>query len=296
LRKAKKVAGADCQNTREMLDLYLDNELLVETSHSVLHHLSSCPDCAAEAERRIELRGLLKAAFTQDEKDERAGENVLRRRIETALDKEQQRGITSKIAWAALAASLILTIGLVYSRITGNRTPVNSPPVNIATSSSPPPQVLVAAVDRDAVANHQACALTYPSNWTYDEQRVARELTPRFAPLVHTIGRKHASYELIEGHNCSYERRQYVHLIFRGNGHTVSVFIEPDEPGDGAKPSRPREIDQTSYTAYQVASVDTGLHHIFVVSDLPTVENLALANQLVPATLGFVRKLELGAG
>jgi anti-sigma factor RsiW len=289
------VAGSDCQNTREMLDLYLDNELLVETSHAVLQHLSSCADCAAETERRIQLGSLLKSAFTLDEKDERAGENVLRRRIEAALDKEPQRGITSKIAWAALAASLILTIGVVYSRITRNRNPVNSPPINIATSS-PPAQVQVAAIDRDAVANHQACALTYPADWAYDEQRVARELTPRFAPLIHAIGRKHAAYELVEGHICSYQQRQYTHLIFRGNGHTVSVFIEPDEPGDSAKSSRPREIDQTSYTAYQVASVDTGLHRIFVVSDLPSAENLALANQLVPSTLGFVRKLELGAG
>jgi hypothetical protein len=45
-----------------------------------------------------------------------------------------------------------------------------------------------------------------------------------------------------------------------------------------------------------VACVDTGIHRIFVVSDLPSETNLALANQLVPATLGFVHKLERGAG
>jgi len=45
-----------------------------------------------------------------------------------------------------------------------------------------------------------------------------------------------------------------------------------------------------------VASVDTGIHRIFVVLDLLSAANLVLANQLVTATLGFVHKLERGAG
>src|SRR4030095_16292168 len=81
---------------------------------------------------------------------------------------------------------------------------------------------------------------------------------------------------------CSYQR-QYAHLIFRGNGHTVSVFIELNDQRRNSNTSQPREIHQASYTAYQVASVDTRRHHISVVSDLPSAENLALANQLVPA-------------
>jgi hypothetical protein len=153
------------------------------------------------------------------------------------------------------------------------------------------PQVLIAAVDRDAVENHQACALTYPPSWTYDRQRIVRELTPMFAPLVEVVGRNHGSYELIEGHICSYQQRRYAHLIFRGDGHTISVFIENDDPGSNES-SRPAEINQTGYKTYEVASVDTGVHRIFLVSDLPSGENLSLANQLVPATLGFVRKLE----
>ena len=100
---------------------------------------------------------------------------------------------------------------------------------------------MIASVDRDAVENHQVCALSYPRDWTFNEQRVAHALTPRFAPLI-------------------------------------------------------QAVDQTSYKAYQVASVDTGIHRIYVVSDLPSTENRALANQLFPPALGFVKKLELNAG
>jgi len=280
---------------REMLDLYLDNELLVETNRSVLDHLGFCRDCAAESERRIELRRRLKEALTLEDDDEPESENVSRRRVQMALDREEGPRISARIRWAALAASLILALvlSLAYWRFGNISKQTNSAELNTPSS---PHSVLIAAVDRDAVENHKVCALSYPPNWTFDQQRVERELTPRFAPLIRAIDGNPASNELIEGHICSYQQRKYAHLIFRSHGHTVSVFIEQDDPPGNPKSSRPLEIAQTSYTAYQVASVDTGVHRIFVVSDLPSVENLAVANQLFPLTLPFIQKLELRAG
>ena len=289
------MAGSDCKTKREILDLYLDNELLVETSHSLLQHLACCPDCAGELERRTELRRLLKAASALDDADERDSENLLRKRIEIALQKEQRRRMTAHVRWAVLAASLMVVLGLGYwrySRYTGVPKPVSSPPINMPTQN---PDVLVASMDRDAVANHQECALSYPPNWTYDRQRVVRELTPRFAAIIDIVGRDHHPYELIEGHICSYQQRQYAHLIFRGNGHTVSVFIEHHEPSGKPGLSAPAEIAHTRYTEYEVSSVDTMSDRIYLVSDLPSVENDALAKQLFPPTLKFVQKMKRGA-
>jgi anti-sigma factor RsiW len=278
-----------------MLDPYLDNELLVETNQSMVDHLGFCRDCAAESERRVELRRLLKTALTLGDDDERESESLSRRRVQMALDRESVPRISTRIRWAALAASLILALalGLTYWRLGNTSKPANSSAVNTPSSE---PTVLIAAVDRDAVENHQVCALSYPPKWAFDEQRVARDLTPRFAPLLQAVDRHPASYELIEGHICSYQQRKYAHLIFRNHDHTVSVFIEPDDPRGNPKSSFPLEIAQTSYKAYEVASVDTGIHRIFVVSDLPSVENRALANQLFPSTLRFIEKLELHEG
>jgi hypothetical protein len=147
-------------------------------------------------------------------------------------------------------------------------------------------------MDRDAAGNHVACALTYPPDWTYDRQRIVRTLTPRFASLIDSVGRNHSSYELIEGHICSFQQRHYAHLIFRGNGHTVSVFIEEHEPVGKADSSRAAEIGESHYSLYEVASVDTGIHRIYLVSDLPSGENAALAKQLFAGTLTFVQKME----
>jgi len=289
------VGESDCQNIRETLDLYLDSELLVETNQSVLDHLGSCRRCAAESERRTELRCRLKEALTLEDDDEHERDNLSRRRVQMALDRERGPRRSARIAWTVLAASLILAfaLGLAYWGIGNISKQANSSEVNTPSSRS---AILIAAVDRDAVENHKVCALSYPPDWTFDQQRVERELTPRFAPLIRAIDGKPRSYELIEGHICSYQQRKYAHLIFRRHGHTLSVFIEQDDPRGKPKSSRPLEIAQTSYTAYQVASVDTGSHRIFVVSDLPSVENLALANQLFPLTLGFIHKLELRAG
>ena len=287
------MGNSDCQNIREKLDLYLDNELLIETNQSVLDHLGFCQDCAAELESRIELRRLLKAALKVSEDDESDRDASSRKRTQMALARERGRKITARLRWAALAASVLLALGLVYWRIGSTPKPTNSSFVNTAASRTP---ALVADANRDAVENHQVCALGYPPDWTFNRQRTEAKLTARFAPLIDVIGRHHSSYQLIEGHICSYEQKKYAHLIFRGNGHTVSVFIENDEPGSKPKSSRPAEIDQAGYETYQVASVDTGIHRIFVVSDLPSGENLDLANQLLLPTLSFIQKLEVNAG
>jgi len=195
------VGESDCQNIRETLDLYLDSELLVETNQSVLDHLGSCRRCAAESERRTELRCRLKEALTLEDDDEHERDNLSRRRVQMALDRERGPRRSARIAWTVLAASLILAfaLGLAYWGIGNISKQANSSEVNTPSSRS---AILIAAVDRDAVENHKVCALSYPPDWTFDQQRVERELTPRFAPLIRAIDGKPRSYELIEGHIC----------------------------------------------------------------------------------------------
>ena len=279
----------ECEEILEMLDLYIDNELLVETNNTVVQHLSHCADCSAEYERRTELRRLLKAAIAIDDDRNLEDEITARRRVELALDRGRRPWNARRIVWGVLAASLIivLALGLYW------RTRKASAPEVARNAEATPSAIPVADADRDAVLNHEACALTYPPDWTYDAQRVSRELTTPFAGLVDAVGRDHGSYKLIEGHTCSYQDRRYAHLIFRGNGHTVSVFIERDLPSQ-TQSALASQIEAESYAAYQVASVDTGVHRIFVVSDLSSADNLRLANEVIKPTLGFVRKLEVG--
>jgi anti-sigma factor (TIGR02949 family) len=56
----------DCFRIRAFLDSYLNDELLVETTHEVLRHLENCTDCGEELGRRRQLKSLLKKAVMRE--------------------------------------------------------------------------------------------------------------------------------------------------------------------------------------------------------------------------------------
>jgi hypothetical protein len=56
-----------CREVRGYLGHYLCNELLVETTIKVLHHLERCSNCAALFEECVKARTRLKAAIDRDE-------------------------------------------------------------------------------------------------------------------------------------------------------------------------------------------------------------------------------------
>jgi hypothetical protein len=45
-----------CRDARELLDSFLAQELLVETNHELLRHVSGCPDCKSDLDTRARLR------------------------------------------------------------------------------------------------------------------------------------------------------------------------------------------------------------------------------------------------
>ena len=53
----------ECRDVRELADSFLSEQLLVETTHDILRHLSQCPSCRAEIESRRRLRTALRGAF-----------------------------------------------------------------------------------------------------------------------------------------------------------------------------------------------------------------------------------------
>src|SRR5262245_29118665 len=56
-----------CERYRRYLDAYLDNDLIVETSHDVLQHLSASSDCASVLENRARMKQLVEEAVTKEE-------------------------------------------------------------------------------------------------------------------------------------------------------------------------------------------------------------------------------------
>jgi hypothetical protein len=52
-----------CREVRELLDAFLGDQLLVETTNDLVRHLEGCPACRTELEGRRALRARLQSAF-----------------------------------------------------------------------------------------------------------------------------------------------------------------------------------------------------------------------------------------
>lgn len=259
----------DCQRVRELMDSYLAEELLVETNHEVLRHLDTCQECAAELQRRQRLRTLLLQVLEIQVDDRRAAA-----RISQALDREQRSWKrVAPLATAAATLIAVVTVAFWFSR-----------PVDVA------------AYD-DSADDHIVCALSYPVNHTYDADHAAQNLAPPFTSIVDAVGVSHGVYEAIDAHMCPFKGRNYAHIVFRGGGQTISLFVERAERGRLPEaPAMPLtgdtfEVHGTTRRGYRIAAVATRDYQLFLVSERPT-EPPEVELDILRSAVRFLRGLE----
>jgi anti-sigma factor RsiW len=261
----------ECHHIRDVLDSYLSGELLIETNHLVLHHLETCSSCRTEAARRQRTRALLAQSL-----DAPADVEPLRRRITDALDRQQRRGSRAARYWATAA---VVAAGLVMSFWFSRR--------------------VDAAAYSDSVTEHVQCGLTVPASATYNPRRIAARLQPPFTPMAEAVVRTSGKYELVDAHTCPLNGRQYAHLVYRGDGHVLSVFAEPALRGVlPAAPSRTLlegtsiDVYASLLDGYRVTATSTHDHHIFVITDDADTSATGVPADLLKSAVAFVRKLE----
>lgn len=263
--------SADCQQTRELMDSYLSGELSVETNHQVLHHLGTCAACAAEARRRERMRALLAQSLDQPLDVDR-----MRGRIASALDREE-RSWPRAARWIGAAAALLVGVAAAFWL---------SRPVD-------------ASAYDDSAENHVACGLATPAWVTYDPERVARHLEPPYKEVAEAIGLTHGPYQVIEAHMCPYKGHDYAHVVLRGDGRTLSLFIEqalrgalPAATMTTRLPDDALDVHSTERQGYRVSAADTRDHRIFVVDDRPSDAPREFVNEILRSAAKFVRTLE----
>jgi Putative zinc-finger len=261
----------DCQQIRELMDSYLSEELSVETNHVVLRHLETCEACADEVERRQRLRRVLAQSL-----DIAVDADRVKQRITQSLDR-QQRTWLSTARWSGLAAALVAGVAIALWL---------SKPVDVA------------AYD-DSAENHVACGLAFPPAVTYDAERAARSLSPAYKSIADAIGHTHGPYHVIDAHMCPFKGRDYVHVVLRGDGRTLSLFTErtlrgalPKTPVTTLLASDGRQVHSTSRLGYHVSAIATSEFRVFVVSDQASGSRDVVTNELLLSAVRFVRTLE----
>ncbi len=144
-----------CQDFREVIDSYLSDELLTETNHDVLRHLEVCADCRREIEVRRDLlaqiRSVVKNSPQFQIREEFSG-NLRARLKQSAAPKNVFW--TSGNFWLAVAAMLILTVGLSIWFVSNQTVP--SAEITQKTENSQP-----VFLEDTALGDHQNCAVKY---------------------------------------------------------------------------------------------------------------------------------------
>jgi len=258
-----------CREVRDLFDSYLAQELLTETNHEILRHLSGCPTCRADLAERRALREALQRAFARARDLEPRSEfsAELGVKLRDIVQAPLRRGLYSH--WLALAATVVVGVGLAATLWWAHQF----------------------MRDRDlaaaAVGDHRNCALHFTlaekpisladAAQRYDAAyRILEELPPR------EILTPSGTARVLERHSCVYAGRRFAHVVLQYHEKVVSLLVTSGE--DGASTSVPldaalhgdvRRIDDMSVLSFRSAR-----HSIFLTGDVDRAELSSLAEVL----------------
>jgi len=262
-----------CQDFREVIDSYLSDELLTETNHDVLRHLEVCADCRREIQIRRGLLAQIRSAVKnspQFQIREEFSRNLRARLKQSAAPKNVFW--TSGNSWLAVAAMLILTVGLSIWFVSNQTVPSSE-----ITQKTENPQPVF--LEDAALGDHQNCAVKYnlaevPVEIDLASVEYANLRQAILLPLQNAADR----YEFLESHTCKYDGHLFTHIVFRHQGKTLSVLLTDLQNYQSLKDE---QIVKLATSGYQLARFDAKNQAFFVVSDLPQTENLATAEILI---------------
>ena len=155
-----------------------------------------------------------------------------------------------------------------------------------------------------AVGDHRNCAIEFrlPAK-PISLEEAGRKYDPVYRNLTQAVlaGQNGVTpeAELVEAHSCVFEGHRFAHLVFKSHGRIVSLLVT-DFQGNGTNEasSRPNGIRSdlvgacSQLDGYQASCFATAHHAVFVISDLPEGQNLALARTLAPAVFAHLSQAE----
>lgn len=235
-----------CRDARELLDSYLAEELLVETNHELLRHLSGCPDCKADLDTRARLRSALQQAFAR------------------AADLQIRPGFVDE------AAARLRTTALTKRRWTGGwMLPLAASILLVAAVSMYWLRPRSAQIAAQAAGDHQNCAVKFAlaekpisladAAARYDEAYARLQTSP-----PDDVRTGAGTLHVADRHSCVFDGRRFGHVVFRLDRHLVSLLMTRDGSAGASALTLLPTVDGLS-----MASFHTPGHVVYIVSDLP---------------------------
>jgi len=278
-----------CERIRSYLDSYLSNELLIETNHEVLKHLEACRECSAELENRARVKNALHQAVRRQPVP--AGlEQRIRNNIRARSSGTGFRSQHVQWALAAAAAAVLLAVGSwgVF------RVFRHEPGSALAERA--------AAVLRIGANDHIECAVNHQmSSRRFTFEDMSGNMGPEYIGLVSVVKERMPSgYEIVVGHKCHVNQREFVHLILKNQAKILSLAVTRKGADSfagknlvAAGKSSGIPLYNGLVESYQVAGFESRDYLAFLVSSLDEDENLQLASRLAAPVREFLARGEI---
>jgi hypothetical protein len=277
-----------CQKALAVLDPYIDNELLTESSLELMEHFRRCEACAREAHQRRNARMRLQRAVRGVSPPTGLEERVRDRLRQT---KQPPPG---KLYLMAIAASLAISFGTWAAYQRGSlRLTMASQESYVAAISGQGASIL-----RIGLGDHLHCAII---RQRANRSKAGLDTLPAEFKGLAPIVQRHVPAELplVLAHECWYQGRKFVHLTFRNDRHLLSLVIARKQTGESL--SLANLLPETAesgipmYTAsardFQVASFESREFLVYTVSDLTRPKNLDVLVSLAPTLQTFLNRV-----
>lgn len=300
----------DCREFWEIADSYLSDELTIESNHEAISHVEKCAKCRSELSARRAVRTKLREAFVAFPANRVRPEfmNKLTGKLRDAAVAERTRSFDlerarriKRYSVLAIAACLLLAllIGVIIVR------QQSSGPEQRTAQTGPGDQQIPIAIVRTELAkaaagDHRDCAVRFRlAEKPIDLELAGQKYDPVYIGLKKSIfterGVLPPGFQLVEAHSCVFQGRRFAHLVLKYRGSLLSILVTGIPAGAEVHASslnEPPSIVCSQIDDYNVSFFQTARHAIFVVSELPEGDNLALTRELAPGIMEHIRNSE----
>jgi anti-sigma factor RsiW len=201
----------DCNQLEPLVTPYVDGELTAADRTAVDAHLSVCPPCRLRILGERAVRDLLRARRASLAADCAPG--ALRQRCLAARRAPAAGAAAAAAAWTrrlaplALAAALVLLVGGTF--------------VYELTERS------TAVMAAELTADHVKCFGLNSMMGAHADPAAAQSTLASVFGWHLDLPRAPANLELVSARPCLYGEGRVAHVMYRHNGHPVSVFMLP---------------------------------------------------------------------
>ncbi|HYY29698.1 MAG TPA: anti-sigma factor [Chthoniobacterales bacterium] len=211
----------NCEECRDLIEPYIDNELDVSATILLKRHLRECSQCRLLLESRKALQTLLKSPELQFEVPDTLRDKI-RSPIPAATVRVQRRSGTRSIApWIFVPFALAAALAVVLAFLKPGGIPDRS-------RTSALSEEVISSHVRSLLAAH---LLDVPST---DQHTVKPWFDGKlkFSPPVQDFAER--GFRLIGGRLDYLDGREVAAVVYQRNKHIINLFIWPSESGPSA--------------------------------------------------------------